>query len=132
MRLRKALFRDEAKVRFLLRSHGLEEEFLPEEFTVAEEGDILGCVRLKRIGDVYELCSLAAERSHQRKGVGKKLIKPCLAGVEKPVYCLTSVPKYFMDKGFEQVDRCELPSELMEKARYCNGRKNGWAAMVRR
>ncbi len=132
MRLRRAPFKDEEEVRFLLRGCGLEEELLPGELIVAEEGEIVGCARLKRIGEAYELCSLAVEKNHQRKGIGKKLVEACLRGVENPVYCLTSIPKYFIDKGFEQINRDELPLELAEKAGYCDRRRDGWIAMVRR
>lgn len=132
MLLRKATSKDIGKVRSLLQGYNIEDEFLPEEFLVAEDGGIVGCVRLKRLDGAYELCSLAVERNHQGKGVGKKLVKTLLAEEKKPVYCLTFIPEYFIDKGFEQINKNELPSELAGKASYCNCRRKNWVAMVRR
>jgi N-acetylglutamate synthase-like GNAT family acetyltransferase len=132
MHIRKAKPEDRGTVMDLLRKFGLYDEFRTEEFIVAEECGVVGCVRLTNLDNAYELCSLAVEKKHQMRGIGRALVKACLAGVTKPVYCLTYIPGYFIDKGFKIVRKDELPDELTVKAAYCDGSGREWVAMVKR
>ncbi|MGQ9582830.1 MAG: GNAT family N-acetyltransferase [Thermoplasmatota archaeon] len=118
VRVRPALTRDRARVLGLLRGLGLEAAFDQKEFWVAEHmGRLVGCARLKFLGDCYELASLAVRPSYQGRGVGALLVTTCLDQADSDVYCLTMDPEYFGRMGFREATASELPAELYKKLR---------------
>jgi amino-acid N-acetyltransferase len=132
MLVRQSQQKDGDEVRVLLGSYDLVDEFVPEEFVVAQEGGkIIGCARLKKLKDAYELGSVAVEKEHQGRGVGAKLVEACLTGAGSVVYCLTFAPRFFEQLGFRVMDRASLPKELVAKAGRCNGSGREWVGMVR-
>lgn len=133
MNIRQAEAKDKTAVLQILEDFGLEKEFEPEETLLAEvEGEVAGCVRLKILGECYELCSLAVKEEYQGNGIGTKLVEECLASADAPVYCLTFAPEFFGRFDFACVERDALPQELKSRARCCDSQGRSWVAMVRR
>ncbi|MEM4728706.1 MAG: GNAT family N-acetyltransferase [Thermoplasmata archaeon] len=129
LRIRPALERDRRAVLALLGELGLERGFDQKEFWVAEHrGRVVGCARLKFLGDCYELASVAVRRSYQGRGVGTLLVSTCLEMADAEVYCLTRDPKYFERIGFREATASELPQELFKKLRDVCGK--GTSALV--
>ncbi|MDD5681430.1 MAG: GNAT family N-acetyltransferase, partial [Candidatus Omnitrophica bacterium] len=80
-------------------------------------GKIVGCGALhiswERLGEIR---SLAVRKGVQKKGIGEKLVKTCLAeakevGLEK-VFVLTYKPEYFRQFGFKDIDKYQLPHKI--------------------
>ncbi|RMF89761.1 MAG: GNAT family N-acetyltransferase [Methanobacteriota archaeon] len=133
MIVRNALMEDKRAVKNLLETYGLESDFNPKECLVAvEDKRIVGCVRLKDFGSFYELAGLAVEAESQGQGIGEALVKKALEGAgNKPVYCLTVEPGFFMKYGFKKIEGVDLPKKLGEKVGFCMATGAEWTGMVR-
>ena len=102
----------------LLRRYRLQPGFDLKELWVAEHrGRVVGCARLKFLGDCFEGASLGVKKSYQHRGVGTALVRACLEAADGQVYCLTYIPSFFERFGFKRVPLEKLPSELVRKAR---------------
>ncbi len=94
-------------------------------FHVAVEGQkVIGVCGLKvvwsHLGEVY---ALAVAKGHQGKGVGKKLVRACIASAEalgiKRLMTLTYEAIFFDKLGFVLVDREDLPLKVWSECLSC-------------
>jgi amino-acid N-acetyltransferase len=95
------------------------------DFVVADKGGrIVGCGALTIEWDnLAEIKSVAVARVFQRQGVGRRLVKACLAearrlGIGK-VFALTMAPVFFEQMGFGMVDRDSLPHKVWSDCVNC-------------
>ncbi len=126
--IRKARLGDIKKIQKLVNFYAKKDEMLPlalndlydriRDFYVYEQsGKIAGCGALHiSWEDLGEIRSLAVEKSRQKKGIGKKIVKECLKeakrlGLEK-VFVLTYKPEYFRQFGFNDIDKYQLPHKI--------------------
>ncbi len=96
------------------------------DFWVFEEnGKVLGCAALHiSWDDLSEIKSLAVNKRHQDKGIGRKLISACLnealpLGARK-VFVLTYKPEYFKKFGFKRVTHSSLPHKIWAECINCS------------
>jgi amino-acid N-acetyltransferase len=92
---------------------------------VAERaGRLVGCGALTIEWDnLAEIKSLAVVRTYQRRGIGRRLVKACLAesrrlGIGR-VFALTSSPAFFERLGFARVPRESLPHKVWSDCLNC-------------
>ncbi len=88
------------------------------DFLVAEQkGKAVGCAALAIQWDnLAEIKSLAVVDSCQGRGIGRRLVRACLAearrlGIDR-VFALTMTPAFFERLGFERVPRESLPHKV--------------------
>lgn len=122
---------DAARVQFLLSSEGLESEFVPREFVVAEHGGrVIACARAKPLPEGgTELGSVVVAKEFRRRGLARDLMSTALLGARHPVYALTVVPELAARAGFEPIEAAALPTSLQGKAGACNSGVKPWVAM---
>ncbi len=126
--IRKARLTDVKKIQQLVNFYARKNEMLPlslsdlydriRDFYVYEKnGRILGCGALHICWDkLAEIRSLAVQKGRQKKGIGRQIVKMCLAeakdlGLEK-VFVLTYRPEYFRQFGFKDTDKYQLPHKI--------------------
>jgi hypothetical protein len=121
LRIRPALKKDRRAVEGIIKRFRLAPGFDQKEFRVAEHrGKVVGCARLRFLGDVYELASLGVRESYHGRGVGTAMVRACLDAADERVFCLTERPRPFERLGFQRVDGKSIPAELAKKlARWC-------------
>ena len=118
LRLRPARQADRNDVAALARRFGLESGFDQKEYHIAEHrGKLVGCVRLKFLGDAFELSSLGVKESYRHRGIGTLLVRQCLLIADEEVFCLTDKPGFFEQFGFAAVEPEKLPGEVLSKLR---------------
>jgi amino-acid N-acetyltransferase len=95
------------------------------DFVVADlRGRIVGCGALTIEWDnLAEIKSLVVVRPHQRRGLGRRLVKACLRearrlGIGK-VFALTAAPSFFERVGFSRVSRESLPHKVWSDCVKC-------------
>ena len=95
------------------------------DFVVADRrGRLVGCGALTIEWDnLAEIKSLVVTRRLQRRGIGHRLVRACLAearrlGISK-VFALTMVPTFFEHQGFGRVDRESLPHKVWSDCVKC-------------
>ena len=133
--VRKAKLQDVKKIQRLVNFYAKKNEMLPlsladlydniRAFYVYEKrGKVLGCAALhvtwEKLGEIR---SLAVQRSKQKKGVGRKIVKACLKeakalGLER-VFVLTYQPTYFKKFGFKDIDKYQLPHKVWRDCIKC-------------
>ena len=128
MKIRKAKISDLRHVQKLINDYAKKEEMIPRslnelyetvrDFVVSEEhGTICGVCALHIMWeDLAEVRSLAVDKRHQKKGIGKKLVQQCLKearalGIKK-VFALTYCPEFFKKMGFVDIDKASLPQKI--------------------
>ena len=133
--LRKAKLADVKKIQRLVNFYAKKNEMLPlslselydniRSFYVYEkDGRILGCGALHVTWDkLGEIRSVAIQRSKQKAGIGKKIVRMCLKearqlGLEK-VFVLTYKPGYFKKFGFKDIDKNQLPHKVWRDCIKC-------------
>ena len=121
LRIRPALRKDRRTVEGIISRFCLAPGFDQKELRVAEHrGKVVGCARLRFLGDVYELASLGVRESYHGRGVGTALVRACLDAADERVFCLTERPRLFERLGFQRVDGKSIPAELLRKlGRWC-------------
>ncbi len=66
--------------------------------------------------DLAEVRSLAVKNEYQNRGIGRKLVKRCLAEAKslgiRRVFALTYHPDFFRKLGFREVDKSSLPQKI--------------------
>ena len=118
LRLRPARDGDRREVSALIRQSGLQPGFDQKEFSIAEHrGKVVGCARLRFLGDAFELASVGVLQSYQRRGVGTLLVRQCLELADAEVFCVTERPVFFKRFGFETLAPEKLPAEILAKMR---------------
>lgn len=122
---------DGAQVVALLRSEGLDAEFIAKEFVVCEaEQRIVGCVRARDLPEGgIEIASLAVDPSRRGRGLGRMLVTTALWGAKHPIYALAVSPAFFDRVGFEPVPKAELPPSLAGKVSWCDSQPKLWIPM---
>jgi len=88
------------------------------DFVVEEEdGAIVGVGALRILWeDVGEICSVAVDESHQRMGIGTRIVESLvsqaiLLGLKR-VLVLTYIPRFFKKLGFRGVPKNRLPQKV--------------------
>jgi amino-acid N-acetyltransferase len=86
-------------------------------FICEDKGKICGVCALHVLWeDLAEVRSLAVRREYQRMGMGKKLVKRCLADARAMglgrVFVLTYQPDFFRKIGFTDIDKSDLPQKI--------------------
>lgn len=100
----------------IIRRFRLAPGFYQKEFWVAEHrGKVVGCARLKFLGDAYELASVGVKESYHRRGVGTAVVRACLEAADDRVFCLTEKPGFFERLGFGPAPEKAIPGELRKK-----------------
>ena len=88
------------------------------DFVVAEQkGKVVGCGALAiQWDDLAEIKSLVVTDACQGRGVGRRLVRACLAEARRlgigRVFALTMTPAFFEGIGFGQVPRESLPHKV--------------------
>jgi amino-acid N-acetyltransferase len=128
LRIRKARIADVKDIQKLVNEFARREEMIPRsinelyeslrDFVVCEEhGTIYGVCALHILWeDLAEIRSLAVKEESQRMGIGRKMVKRCIAeakslGIER-VFALTYQPLFFKKMGFEDIDKSSLPQKI--------------------
>jgi amino-acid N-acetyltransferase len=126
--IRKARIADLREVHKLINEFARREVMIPRSMNelyenmrdialFEENGRITGVCSLHILWeDLAEIRSLAVRKEYQHLGIGKRLVKRCLAearglGVRR-VFVLTYQPEFFKKLGFAPTDKSELPQKI--------------------
>lgn len=128
MKIRKAKISDIKEIQRLINEFARKEEMIPRsvnelyenirDFSLVEEnGAIHGVCALHVLWeDLAEVRSLAVKKEYQKMGIGKKLVRRCLAEAKvlglKRVFALTYQPSFFKKLGFTDIDKAGLPQKI--------------------
>jgi amino-acid N-acetyltransferase len=128
LKLRKAKISDMKDIQRLINEFARREEMIPRSinelyenvrdfFICEDKGKICGVCALHVLWeDLAEVRSLAVRREYQRMGMGKKLVKRCLADARAMglgrVFVLTYQPDFFRKIGFTDIDKSDLPQKI--------------------
>lgn len=94
-------------------------------FLVAEEdGAVIGCVAVEVAwAELAEIKSLAVHPDHRGKGIGKQLVDAAVEDARKLgliwLFALTYEAEFFRKRGFEIVDKDELPAKVWSDCISC-------------
>jgi amino-acid N-acetyltransferase len=101
-----------------------------QTFLVAEQdGNVIGCCALEIIwSDLAEIKSLAVDKDHTGKGIGKSLVTAALEqagqlGVSR-VFALTLDPTFFEKLGFKKIEMDALPMKVWIDCARCPKQQN--------
>lgn len=99
-------------------------ENLRDYFVYCEDEKVLGCAALHIMWeDLGEVKSVAVVPEYQHKGIGTQLLKCCLAEAEElglpRVFALSFKPQFFVQKGFEVIDKNTLPQKVWTECIKC-------------
>lgn len=128
MKIRKAKISDLKQAQKLVNDYAKIEQMIPRslnelyetvrDFVVCEfNGNVCGVCALHIMWeDLAEIRSLAVENKHQKKGIGRNLVKQCLKEAKalgiKKVFALTYQPEFFKKLGFADIDKASLPQKI--------------------
>jgi len=124
----KASVEDVEEIKSLIDVHARENKMLARSlsylydnirdyFVVREGGRIIGCCALHVTWkDLAEVKSLAVHPKHQKRGVGKALLKAAAneakaLGIPR-LFTLTLEPDFFVKHGFRKIPRESLPMKI--------------------
>ena len=99
-------------------------ENIRDYYVALDKGRLVGVAGLRpNWDDLAEIKSVAVKKTHQKKGLGRKLIDACLhegyqIGVER-FYTLTYVPKFFQKIGFKEISKDILPHKVWSECVKC-------------
>lgn len=90
-----------------------------------KKGQIVGCAALHVIwDDMAEIKSVVVKKTARGKGVGTELIRKCLNDAKKMgvsrVIALSFKPKFFIENGFREIDKSELPHKIWGECIHCS------------
>jgi len=99
-------------------------ENLRDYFVYCEDEKVLGCAALHIMWeDLGEVKSVAVVPEYQHKGIGTQLLKRCLAEAKElglpRVFALSFKPQFFVQKGFEVIDKNTLPQKVWTECIKC-------------
>jgi amino-acid N-acetyltransferase len=95
------------------------------DYFIVREGDkVIACAALHvSWSDLAEVKAMAVDKSHQKKGIGRELLKALMAEARElgipGVFCLTYKPAFFEAAGFSQVDKMTLPKKVWTECFRC-------------
>jgi amino-acid N-acetyltransferase len=128
LKIRKAKISDLKQAQKLVNDYAKIEQMIPRslnelyetvrDFIVCEfNGNVCGVCALHIMWeDLAEIRSLAVENKHQKKGIGRNLVKQCLKEAKalgiKKVFALTYQPEFFKKLGFADIDKASLPQKI--------------------
>jgi len=128
LKIRKAKISDLKQAQKLVNDYAKREQMIPRslnelyetvrDFIVCElNGNVCGVCALHIMWeDLAEIRSLAVENKHQKKGIGRNLVKQCLKEAKalgiKKVFALTYQPEFFKKLGFADIDKASLPQKI--------------------
>lgn len=145
---REALLPDAEAIYRLISAYSTDGTLLPRtlaeicenvrDFVVLErDGEIIGCGALHLYGPhLAEIRSITVDRSRQRSGGGRKLVKALLAQARKhevnSICLFTRIPDFFAQMGFSVVVREQIPDKIYKDCNSCPRFENcDEVAMVR-
>jgi len=110
--------------KMLFKNHQQLYEGLRDFAVWEEKGKVLGCVGLTIIwADLAEVRSLAVDRKHHGKGIGRKLMEWAIAEARRlqirRVMSLTYEQKFFEKLGFVVVSKDSLPMKVWSDCVAC-------------
>jgi len=99
-------------------------ENLRDYFVYCEDEKMLGCAALHIMWeDLGEVKSVAVVPEYQHKCIGTQLLKCCLAEAEElglpRVFALSFKPQFFVQNGFEFIDKTTLPQKVWTECIKC-------------
>ena len=99
-------------------------ENLRDYFVIRDNGSVIACVALHiNWADLAEIKSLAVKEDKHDQGLGSLLVEACLIEARTlgipTIFCLTYKPTFFMNYGFRQVDKMELPHKVWSECYRC-------------
>jgi amino-acid N-acetyltransferase len=128
LKIRKAKISDLKQAQKLVNDYAKKEQMIPRslnelyetvrDFIVCEfNGNVCGVCALHIMWeDLAEIRSLAVDNKHQKKGIGRNLVKQCLKEAKalgiKKVFALTYQPEFFKKLGFADTDKASLPQKI--------------------
>ena len=101
-----------------------------QTFTVVElDGNVVGCCALEIIwSDLAEIKSLAVDKDHIGKGVGKNLVQAALEQAHRlgvsQVFALTLDPAFFEKLDFRKIEMDALPMKVWSDCARCPKQQN--------
>ncbi len=136
LKIRRATISDARKIHSLINSLAKRELMLPralneifenlrDHYICEDDGKIVGVCAMHILWeDLAEIRSLAVSNDRQRQGIGRKLVKKCLAeakklGIEK-IFVLTYTPEFFRSLGFTETDKNRLPQKIWGDCLRCH------------
>lgn len=136
LKIKKAKIKDVKTIHSLINQFAKMDEMLPRSLNEIYENirDFFVCNDDSRTvaasalhvlwEDIAEIKSIAVLKEYQGKGVGKRLIEHCLKeakslGINK-VFALTYTPAFFIESGFKEIDKNELPQKVWGDCLKCH------------
>ena len=134
MRTRKAILPDARQIHDLIATYSGDGTVLPRtlaeicenvrDFTVLEEGRIIGCGALHLYGThLAEIRSITVAPGNQRRGGGTLLVRALLIEARRHrvgcVCLFTRKPEFFNRLGFRMAQREDLPDKLYKDCCAC-------------
>ena len=126
--IRKATINDVETIQELVNTHAENGDMLPKSlgdicdnirdfFVYETESVVLGCCALHVTWvDLAEIRSLAVVNEAQGKGIGTELLNSCLADAVRlvigRVFALTYKSEFFEKRGFQKIEKSELPHKV--------------------
>jgi amino-acid N-acetyltransferase len=128
MRIRKAIIGDAKDIHRIINKLAKRDKMLPRSlneiyenirdfFVCIAKGRIIGVCALHILWeDLAEVRSVAVLKEYQGKGIGKSLVVSCLKEARtlgiKRVFALTYNPEFFIEIGFNEIDKNTLPQKI--------------------
>ena len=114
---RKARIEDALFILDILNSvSGDTKDIKPEHFLVAEDKKkIVGCIKIKNVGDCFMLASLAVLPDYRKKGIGSALVSKIIKeNPARPLYLFCNVKNenFFKKSGFTKIETENIPDSL--------------------
>ena len=134
MRTRKAILPDARQIHDLIVTYSGDGTLLPRtlaeicenvrDFTVLEEGRIIGCGALHLYGPhLAEIRSITVGPGSQHRGGGSKLVRALMVEARRhrvECVCLfTRKPQFFAQLGFRMAQRESLPDKIYKDCHVC-------------
>lgn len=133
--LRRAKVGDVKAIKSLIDAYREEGSLLPRPlteiyenvrdfFVIQEEGKIVGCVALHVVWEhLAEIKSLVVDREFRGRGYGDQLILAAMRDTRdlqvEQVFALTAIPSYFASRGFNEMDKAQLPHKIWAECVKC-------------
>ena len=100
-------------------------EYLRDFFVCTHEGTVVGvCALHITWEDLGEVRSLAVAERYRGNGIGRALVRKCLAEARKlglsRIFSLTYSPEFFIGIGFSPADKSELPHKVWAECIRCH------------